>query len=113
MATVVGAPKPPPGEAPRAADSQSARAALALRESPGRRLVRLLVLALAVAVLVKGWMVTDIDLGKLANAPNAAPILKALVTPDVVSHDVTPVELQVPFIVGAGSNGPATAGDQS
>ena len=113
MATVVGPPRPSPDEAPRAADSQSARAALARRESPGRRLVRLLILLVAVGVLVKGWMVTDIDLGKLANAPNAAPILKALVTPDVVGHDVTPVQLQVPFIVGAGSNGPATAGDQS
>src|ERR1041385_5030658 len=112
MATVVGPPKSPPGEPPRPADSQSARAALARRESPARRLARLLILAVAIGVLVKGWMVTDIDLGKLANAPNAAPILKSLVTPDVVSHDVTPVELQVPFIVGAGSNGPATAADQ-
>jgi len=113
MATVVGPPRSSPGDRPRAADTQSARAALALRESPLRRLVRLLVLVVAVGVLVKGWMVTDIDLGKLANAPNAAPILKALVTPDVVSHDLTPVELQVPFIVGAGSNGPATISDQS
>jgi phosphonate transport system permease protein len=112
MATVVGPRKSPAGEPPRPAESQSARAALARRESARRRLVRLLILAVAVGVLVKAWMVTDIDLGKLANAPNAAPILKSLVTPDVVSHDVTPVELQVPFIVGAGSNGPATASDQ-
>jgi phosphonate transport system permease protein len=113
MATVVGPPKASPGEVPRPADSQSARAALARRESPRRRLARLLIFAVAIGVLVKGWMVTDIDLGKLTNAPNAAPILKSLVTPDVVSHDLTPVELQVPFTVGAGSSGPAAASDQS
>jgi phosphonate transport system permease protein len=64
-------------------------------------------------VLVKGWLVTDIDLGKLANAPNAAPILKALVQPDVAARDVTQVELQLPFVVGAGSTGPASASDQA
>ncbi|MBV8717790.1 MAG: phosphonate ABC transporter, permease protein PhnE [Chloroflexi bacterium] len=115
MATVVGQPSSEPsGGPPRAPDSSgSARAALAARESPRRRLVRLLILLIAIGVLVKGWMVTDIDLGKLANAPNAAPILKSLVTPDVVSRDIVQVELDVPVVVGAGSNGPATASAQT
>ena len=38
-------------------------------------------------------MVTDIDLGKLTNASNAGPILKALLQPDVASRDLTPIEL--------------------
>lgn len=79
----------------------SARTILARRDSAARRVVRLVVLVVAVGVLVKGWLVTDIDLGKLANAPNAAPILKALVTPDVATRDVTQVELQTAFQVSA------------
>jgi phosphonate transport system permease protein len=71
------------------------------------------VLAVAVAILARGWMVTEIDLGKLANAPNAAPILKALVTPDVAARDISQVELQVAFTVGNGSAGAAVASDQS
>jgi phosphonate transport system permease protein len=115
VATVVGPPSSPPsGEPPRTPDSSgSARATLAARESPRRRIVRLLILLIAMGVLVKGWMVTDIDLGKLANAPNAAPILKSLVTPDVVSREVVQVELDVAVVVGAGSGGPATASDQT
>lgn len=113
MATVVRPPNSPRAETPRPADGQSARAALARRESPRRRLVRLLILAVAVGVLVKAWAVTDIDLGKLANAPNAAPILKSLVTPDVVTRDIVQVELDVPVVVGAGSNGPVMASDQT
>jgi phosphonate ABC transporter permease subunit PhnE len=82
---------------------------LAVRESPRKRIVRLLILVVAVAVLAKGWAVTDIDLGKLANAPNATPILKSLLQPDVAARDVTQIELQVPVVVGAGSDSPAVA----
>jgi phosphonate ABC transporter permease subunit PhnE len=80
-----------------------------VRESPRQRIVRLLILVVAVAVLAKGWAVTGIDLSKLANAPNAIPILKALVQPDVVARDATQIELQVPIVVGAGSASPAVA----
>ena len=114
MATTLGKPSTTAPAPPRTPDvGPSARAALARRESPGRRVVRLIILLLAIAVLAKGWLVTEIDLGKLTNAPNAAPILKALVTPDVATRDTTQVELQLPFIVGAGSSGPASVSDQS
>jgi phosphonate ABC transporter permease subunit PhnE len=75
--------------------------------------VRLVVLLVAAVVLVRGWMVTEIDLGKLSNAQNAAPILKALVQPDVASRDVKPIELQAPFIVGAESTEPAVVSNQT
>jgi phosphonate transport system permease protein len=110
MATTLGptGAAPPPDTSPPSYDRlRSARAALARQESPRRRLIRLVILLLAVLVFVKGWIVTDIDLGKLSNASNAAPILKALVQPDIVTRDLTPLELQEPFIVGAGSTGPA------
>ena len=116
MATTLGqpsSPAPPAGGPSGAEVVRSARTALARREDPRKRLVRLVILLVAAAVLVKGWLVTDIDLGKLANAPNAAPILKALVQPDVAARDVTQVELQVPFVVGAGSTGPALVSDQA
>jgi phosphonate transport system permease protein len=86
----------------------SAKQLLARRPSARSRFIRLLILVIAIAVFINGWIVTDIQPGKLANAPNAVPILKALVQPDIVTRDVTPVELTVPFIVGAGSSGPAT-----
>jgi len=92
---------PPPSSKTGPVAEGSARAALSHRESAGRRGLRLLVLLVALGVLVKGWMVTDIDLGRLANAPNAAPILKALASPDVVSRDVTQVELQANFLVSS------------
>lgn len=111
MATTLG--QAPPSRPPRTELAGSARAALARREHPRTRILRLVVLLVAVAVLVRGWMVTEIDLGKLTNAPNAAPILKALVQPDVAARDVTQVELQLPFVVGAGSTGPAVVSDQS
>ena len=115
MATSLGQPSTP---APPAGPSspevvRSARSALARREDPRRRLVRLVVLLVAAAVLVKGWLVTDIDLGKLANAPNAAPILKSLLQPDVAARDITQVELQVPFTVGEGSSPAAVVTDHS
>ena len=118
MATTIGPPAdaetPPPSTSPGSYDGlRSARAALRRHESPRARLVRLLVLLIAVLVLVRGWMVTDIDLGKLSNAPNAAPILKALVQPDIAARDVTPIELQEPFTVGAGSTDPATANSRT
>src|SRR5215467_1255749 len=98
MATTLGQPtSPAPPVGPPAPDVvRPARAALAEREDPRKRIVRLVILLAAAAVLAKGWLVTDIDLGKLANAPNAAPILKALVQPDVAARDVMQVELQVP-----------------
>jgi phosphonate transport system permease protein len=110
MATTIGQPpeaSPPPPTDPRSYDTlRSAREALARQESPRRRALRLLILAIVVLVLARGWMVTGIDLGKLSNAPNAAPILKALVQPDVVARDVAPAELQVPITVGGTSKAP-------
>src|SRR6266571_1598328 len=112
MATTIGTPAPGPAPPPTSPGSydglRSARAALTRPESTRARIIRLVVLLIAVVVLVRGWMVTEIDLGKLSNAQNAAPILKALVQPDVTTIDVVPVELSVPFIVGAGSNGTAS-----
>jgi len=105
MATSLGTPTT---ATPALENVRSARAALARREDPRTRVIRLLILLVSAIVLVRGWVVTEIDLGKLTNAPNAIPILKALLTPDVATRDITPVELQVPFIVGAGSTGPAT-----
>jgi phosphonate transport system permease protein len=115
MATTIGTPAPAtPPTGPASYDSlRSARAALRRPESPRARIVRLVVLVAAAVVLVRGWMVTEIDLGKLSNAPNAAPILKALVQPDVASRDVTPIELQEPFIVGEGPTGPARVSSQT
>jgi phosphonate transport system permease protein len=114
MATTLGPPSgvaPPPCHPPDHA--RSARQELARRENPKARLVRAVILLVAVLVLVRGWMVTEIDLTKLTNASNAGPILKALLQPDVISRDETPVELSVPFIVGAGSSGPASTANAS
>src|SRR5438105_8728571 len=108
MATTLAPPSAPPPEVVR-----SARAELARRESPRRRIIRLVILLISIVVLVRGWMVTEIDLGKLANAPNAAPILKALVQPDVAARDITPVELQVGFTVGEGPGDLVSVSDQS
>ena len=94
-------------------DGKSARALLAARESPARRIVRLLLLLIAVAVLVEGWMVTGIDLGKLTNAPNATPILKALLTPDVAARDVSSIEMNLPITVGGDATGAAETSDDS
>jgi phosphonate transport system permease protein len=115
MATTLSQPStaPPPQEPPVPDDLTSARAELARRDSPLRRIVRLVLVIVALVVLVRGWMVTEIDLGKLTNAPNASPILKALIQPDVAARDVQPVDLQVAIVVGAGSNGPAIASDGS
>src|SRR5712691_2048970 len=96
MATTIGPPAPAPAPPPTSPGSydglRSARAALTRPESTRARIIRLVVLLIGVMVLVRGWMVTEIDLGKLSNAQNAAPILKALVQPDVASRDVTPTE---------------------
>ncbi len=116
MATTLGQPSstaPPPPRPPVLDGLTSARQELSRRESVLRRIVRVVILAIALAVLVRGWIVTDIDLGKLTNAPNAGPILKALIQPDVATREVQPVELQVPIVVGAGSNGPAVVSDGS
>jgi phosphonate transport system permease protein len=111
MATSIGEPvggTSPPG-LPAGKDRESARAILAMRRDPWSRVIRLVVILVALGILARGWVVTDIDPGKLTNASNALPILKALLQPDVASRDVTSLELSLPFIVGAGSNGPATA----
>src|SRR5437588_12885418 len=100
MATTVPQPKPSDTgpTAPAAYDTlRSARVALARRESPRRQIIRLLILIVSIAVLVDGWIVTDINLGKLANAAQAGPILKALLQPDVTAREVKPVDLTVPF----------------
>ncbi len=113
MSTTVGPPAPPvSSRLPRSVDDvtgRSARAILADRQTRSAQIVRLLILLLSIVVLVRGWAVTEIDLGKLANAQNAGPILKALVTPDVVGRDVTLTELRVPFQVGLASAQPVSA----
>ena len=101
MATRVGSPAGPSSAPPQPAGVRSARAELARREDPRRRLLRLLSVLIAFGVFVLGWRVTDIDLGKLANASNAGPILKALVAPDILSRDNSQIELQAPFESGA------------
>ncbi|HLZ25927.1 MAG TPA: phosphonate ABC transporter, permease protein PhnE [Chloroflexota bacterium] len=85
----------------------SARTLLRRREDPRKRLLRAALLVLGVLILVRGWMVTDIDLGKLTNASNAGPILKALLQPDVAGRDVTTTELNLGFTVGATSDQPS------
>src|ERR1700730_15162887 len=99
----------PPSDVLSPHEGRSARALLARPQSARTRSFRVLILVIGVGVLVGGWMVTDIDLGKLTNASNAGPILRSLLQPDVVARDQTPTELDVPFIVAAGSNGPASA----
>jgi phosphonate transport system permease protein len=111
MATSIGEPVggAPPPDVPSGTDPRSARAILAMRPDPLGRVIRVALVVAALGILARGWVVTDIDLGKLTNASNAGPILKALLQPDVATRDVTPIQLSVPFIVGAGSNGPASA----
>ncbi|HEX8969490.1 MAG TPA: hypothetical protein VF937_16525, partial [Chloroflexota bacterium] len=67
MATTLGQPSSttPPGAPAGPEERVSARAALAQHRSLARRLLRLALLVAAVAVLARGWVVTDIDLGKL------------------------------------------------
>jgi phosphonate transport system permease protein len=113
VSTTVGSPAPPAPTPPTSSvddvSGQSARAILARREPRSTQIVRLLILLLSVVVLIRGWVVTDIDLAKLANAPNAGPILKALVTPDVFARDITQTELRVPFQVGPEQAAPVEA----
>src|SRR5689334_11958691 len=112
MATTLRPPAPvePSGPPPGAT---SARALVAARESPRRRLLRVLIPVVAFGVLAQGWLVTGIDLGKLTNAPNAAPILKALLTPDVASRDISSLELNVNVPPGGGQSAAALGGDES
>jgi phosphonate transport system permease protein len=111
MATTVGpstgTPPPGPSDLPPP-DIRSARAALKRHENPRARIVRLVILGIAVVVLVQGWLVTEIDLGKLGNATNAGPILGALLRPDVVARDLTDVQVTVPYTVGPGPAEPVT-----
>jgi phosphonate transport system permease protein len=111
MATTLRPPAPVEPSDPR--ETRSARALLAARESPRRRLLRLALLLVAFGVLAQGWFVTGIDLGKLTNAPNASPILKALLTPDVASRDISSVELDVSVTAGGDQSGPASVSGQS
>jgi phosphonate transport system permease protein len=89
--------------------ARSARALLARRENPWQRAVRFGILVLTLAILAVAWQVTGIDLKKLTNAANAKPILTALVTPDVVSREISTVELQAPLQVGQASDQSASA----
>ncbi|HET6315281.1 MAG TPA: hypothetical protein VFG86_02405, partial [Chloroflexota bacterium] len=102
MSTTVDTPPPveTPTRSPRDITPREARAILTKKEPLKKQLLRLGIILLSLVVLVRGWMVTDIDLKKLANAPNAAPILKALVQPDVFDRDVTQTQLEAPFTVG-------------
>ena len=62
MATTLGPSSgvaPPPGQPPD--HSKSARQELARREDPTARIVRVVLLLVAVLVLVRGWMVTEIE----------------------------------------------------
>src|SRR5690348_5443500 len=111
MATTLRPPAPPEPAGPP--DKKSARALLAARESPRRRLLRLVLLLVAFAVLAQGWLVTGIDLGKLTNAPNAAPILKSLLTPDVAARDIATVELNLNVTPGGDQTSPAVVSDAS
>jgi phosphonate transport system permease protein len=103
VSTTVGQPAPAsssPPPLPVDGSGRSARAILAQQHNRSAQIVRLVVLVVAAVVLVRGWVVTEINLGKLANAQNAGPILKALVQPDVIARDVSQTELHVPFTVG-------------
>ncbi|MDQ3811372.1 MAG: phosphonate ABC transporter, permease protein PhnE, partial [Chloroflexota bacterium] len=111
MSTTVGRSAPPQSIPPVAAADgagRSAREALRRRRSATAQVVRLVILLLALAILVRGWQVTDINLARLANAPNAGPILRALVTPDVVTRDLVQVDLRAPFKVGQPGDQPVT-----
>ena len=111
MSTSVGTPAPA-SRLPREVDDisgRSARAILSRRDPPTVQIARLVILLISIVVLVAGWRVTDIDLSKLANAPNASRILLALVQPNVVERDVTQTELRTPYTVGTTGTGEAVA----
>jgi phosphonate transport system permease protein len=103
---------PPPGPADEISGRQ-AREILTPRVSRKTQLIRLTILLVSILVLIRGWVVTDIDLKKLANAANAAPILKALVTPDIFDRDVTQTELRLPFTVGPETLPPVSASNRT
>jgi phosphonate transport system permease protein len=110
MSASLDAPPPvsSPTRSPDEITPREARAILTRKEPLKNQLIRLGIILLSVLVLIRGWMVTDIDLRKLANAPNAAPILLALVQPDVFARDVTQTELRAPFTVGQTGTEPVT-----
>jgi phosphonate transport system permease protein len=111
VSATVGTPAPlastPPTRSVDDVTGRSARAILANKEPRSAQIVRLVVFVLALVVLFRGWVVTDIDLAKLANAPNAGPILKALIQPDVIARDITQIELRAPFTSGQTSSQPS------
>ncbi|GAC1314914.1 MAG: hypothetical protein NVSMB2_05200 [Chloroflexota bacterium] len=114
MVTTLGGGAPAAPETPPPTDVvRSARAELARRENPRRTALRLAIVAVALAVFVKGWAVTGIDLGKLSHAANAGPIVRALVQPDIVSRDIQTVDLSADFEVGDDPRPPVVVGTSS
>ncbi len=106
------APIAPPPAPPGPAESPAIRYREALRrqEDLRARARRLLVLLATFALLVVGWRVTGIDLPKLVTgAPAAQHIVVGLITPDLVTREVTTVELTTPFSVGSQSAEPSVA----
>src|SRR5919198_792354 len=80
------------------------------RPDPRARLLRLVVVALGLVIFVIGWRVVGIDLPKLvAGLPAAQHILVGLVTPDMVTHEVTTTELSAPFVVGRSGDQPSVS----
>ncbi len=98
-------PTPSPEEA-----AANARRLLKQQDDPRGRLTRLLVALASLLVLVVGWRVTEIDIPKLiVGLPAAQHIVRGLLTPDVVSQEVTSTELAAPFRIGEGPLDPSIA----
>ncbi len=69
----------------------------------------LLVVLLAVVVIV-GWRVTRIDLPTFVTGlPKIERIVSALLQPDLVTREVTPVRLEAPFALGTGAGTPSAS----
>jgi phosphonate transport system permease protein len=90
--------------------TESARAALTRPRGAGAQALRLVTLLITLALLTLGWQVVGIDIPKLvAGLPAAQHIAAGLLTPDLVTREVTSVELSTPFRVGEGPEAPAVA----
>ncbi len=86
--------------------AEERRALVTAQTDPRGRLLRLIAIVLTFVVLAIGWRVTEIDVGALVtHLPAAQHIVVGLVTPDVVTREVTAKEMGTPFRVG---DGPAT-----
>lgn len=69
----------------------------------------LLVVLLALVVSV-GWRVTRIDVPTLVTGlPKIERIVTALLQPDLVTREVTPVRLEAPLTLGEGATGPSVS----